>query len=350
MPAAVIPAPRGFTVSIARKWVFPILRIVVFVVIAAALVKLAFFADPVEQSGEVPTGEIVEPQIPVTLGTIQNDVVLSGAVNANPAIPVKATFGGEVREVLIKQGKVVKKGTPILVVRAELVNLNGTPYTRTENDQGRRRRHPVVVLGADRADRGHRRCGRPGRAAELQRDGHDRPRTAVPPDRAADRGAGLGAGRPRAVSRAPGSRSSHRCPARAAMAPEVKARGSGTTVRCAVPADVRVFAGLVADLTIAGGIAENVLTVPMTAVQGAADTGIVFLVLADGTREERPVTLGLNDGINVEIVDGLTEGEMVLQFVPGAVAGDPGRDPGFPIDPGIPIDRHADDLSLEPFS
>ena len=89
-------------VSIARKWVFPILRIVVFAVIAVALVKLAFFADPVEQSAEQPTGEIVEPQIQVTRGTIQNDVVLSGSVNAKPAIPVKATFGGEVRQVLVK--------------------------------------------------------------------------------------------------------------------------------------------------------------------------------------------------------------------------------------------------------
>jgi hypothetical protein len=42
-----------------------------------------------------------------------------------------------------------------------------------------------------------------------------------------------------------------------------------------------------------------------------------------GEQEERPVTLGLNDGVNVEVVDGLEEGELVLQFVPGASAGDP---------------------------
>jgi hypothetical protein len=98
---------------------------------------------------------------------------------------------------------------------------------------------------------------------------------------------------------------------------------ASTTVRCAVPTDVRVFAGLVAQLTIAGGVAENVLTVPLTAVQGAADTGIVYVIGPDGEQEERPVTLGLNDGVNVEIVDGLEEGELVLQFVPGASAGDP---------------------------
>ena len=333
MRGAVIPAPRGFTVSIARKWVFPILRILVFAVIAAALVKLAFFADPIEQSGEVPTGEIVEPQIPVTLGTIQNDVVLSGSVNANPAVPVKATFGGEVREVLIKQGKVVKKGTPILVVRAELVNLNGTPYTRTETITagangilssfsilvgqvvgigdviGQVAPQSFNVTATIAPEQLYRLTEQPTEA-QVTVQGGPAPftctslRIITPLPGAGGEGTGEG-------------------------------EGTGTTVRCAVPGDVRVFPGLVADMTIAGGIAENVLTVPMTAVQGAADTGIVFVVLADGTQEERPVTLGLNDGINVEIIEGLSEGEIVLQFVPGAVAGDPG---GVPIDPGFPID------------
>lgn len=333
MPAAVIPAPRGFTVSIARKWVFPILRIVVFAVIAAALVKLAFFADPVEQSGEVPTGEIVEPQIPVVLGTIQNDVVLSGSVNANPAIPVKATFGGEVREVLIKQGKVVKKGTPILVVRAELVNLNGTPYTRTETITagaagvlssfsvlvgqvvgigdvvGQVAPQSFNVTATIAPEQLYRLTEQPTEA-QVSVQGGPAPFTC---------------GKLAIITALPGSGGDG----------SGEGEGTGTTVRCSVPGDVRVFPGLVADLTIAGGIAENVLTVPMTAVQGAADTGIVFVVLEDGTHEERPVTLGLNDGINVEIIDGLAEGELVLQFVPGAVAGDPG---GIPIDPGFPID------------
>ena len=335
MPGAVSPAPRGFTVSIARKWVFPILRIVVFVVIAAALVKLAFFADPVEQSGEVPTGEIVEPQIPVTLGTIQNDVVLSGAVNANPAIPVKATFGGEVREVLVKQGKVVKKGTPILVVRAELVNLNGTPYTRTETITagaagvlssfsvlvgqvvgigdvvGQVAPQSFNVTATIAPEQLYRLTEQPTEA-QVSVQGGPAPFTC----------AGL-----TIITPLPGSGGGEGSGG--------EGEGTGTTVRCFVPAEVRVFPGLVADMTIAGGIAENVLTVPMTAVQGAADTGIVFVVLEDGTQEERPVTLGLNDGINVEIIEGLTEGELVLQFVPGAVAGDP----GMPIDPGFPIDE-----------
>jgi membrane fusion protein, macrolide-specific efflux system len=43
-------------------------------------------------------------------------------------------------------------------------------------------------------------------------------------------------------------------------------------------------------------------------------------VQPDGSAEPRPVTLGLNDGFNVEVVEGLAEGELVLQYVPGAVA------------------------------
>ncbi|CAN5489401.1 hypothetical protein BH09ACT4_BH09ACT4_09490 [soil metagenome] len=324
--------------TIARKWVFPILRILVFAIIAVALVKLAFFADPVDQGGEVPTGEIVEPQIPVTIGTIQNDVVLSGSVNAKPAVPVKATFGGEVQKVLVRQGKVVKKGTPILVVRADLVNSNGTPYQRTQTivagSAGILSSFSVLVgqvvgigdvvgqvapqsfnVTATIAPEQLYRLTEQPTEAQVSVQGGPAPFactslkiiTPLPGESSGD-----GSGDPGA--------------------------GAGTTVRCNVPSDVRVFPGLVADVTIAGGIAENVLTVPLTAVQGAADTGIVYVIGADGSQEERPITLGINDGVNVEVTSGLQEGDLILQFVPGAGAVDGGGgvivDPGFPTDGG----------------
>jgi macrolide-specific efflux system membrane fusion protein len=72
-----------------------------------------------------------------------------------------------------------------------------------------------------------------------------------------------------------------------------------------------------------------VLTVPTTAVEGGSGTGVVYLVGADGATEPREVTLGLSDGISVEVTGGLAEGDMILQFVPGAPA-----DPGM-IDPGM---------------
>jgi macrolide-specific efflux system membrane fusion protein len=93
---------------------------------------------------------------------------------------------------------------------------------------------------------------------------------------------------------------------------------SGATVSCPVPPGVTVFAGLAAELTLSAGIAENVLTVPVTAVEGLSGTGNVYAVLEDGSTESRPVVLGLTDGVNVEVKEGLAEGDTILQFVPGA--------------------------------
>jgi multidrug efflux pump subunit AcrA (membrane-fusion protein) len=87
---------------------------------------------------------------------------------------------------------------------------------------------------------------------------------------------------------------------------------------------VTVFAGLAAQITIAAGLAENVLVVPTTAVKGSAETGIVWFVKPDGGAEERPVTLGMTDGTNVQVLDGLVEGDLINQFVPGATALLPG--------------------------
>jgi multidrug efflux pump subunit AcrA (membrane-fusion protein) len=95
---------------------------------------------------------------------------------------------------------------------------------------------------------------------------------------------------------------------------------SGTTVTCAIPAEVTVFSGLAAQITIAAGVAENVLIVPTTAVKGSAQTGVVWFVLPGGDTEERPVTLGMTDGVNVQVNDGLVEGDLINQFVPGAVS------------------------------
>ena len=102
-------------------------------------------------------------------------------------------------------------------------------------------------------------------------------------------------------------------------------------VTCAVPAGVTAFAGLGADLAITNGSADNALVVPVTAVQGSIQTGKVWVMLPDGTQEERSVCLGLNDGEQVQITEGLAEGDEVLQFIPvGDVAGpDPMGEGGF---------------------
>ena len=318
--------------GVARRWVFPIIWMVIFAVIAAALVKVAFFPDSASADGDgaVPTGEIIEPQVPVALGTIRNDVVLDGTVNADAAIPVKATLAGEVRKVLATQGQAVAPETELLTIRSETINPDGTTSAKTVTvkagasgvlssftvlqgqmvavgDTVGQIAPPTFNVTATLApEQQYRLLEQPTEATVTVTGGPAgfvcTGLTITTP--LAGAGAGTGDG-------------------------ETPGAGSGTTVRCAVPADVTVFPGLTAQLTIAGGIAENVLTLPMTAVEGAAGSGIVYVVLPDGSTEERPVTLGINDGIVVEITGGVTEGELVLQFVPGAPA-DPGVD-GMPM-------------------
>jgi len=82
-----------------------------------------------------------------------------------------------------------------------------------------------------------------------------------------------------------------------------------------------VFPGLPAELTVAVGSVEDALVIPTTAVKGGAGNGMVWIDAGDGTEPtEQPVTLGITDGTMVEVLDGLVEGDLIRQFVPGIAA------------------------------
>lgn len=324
--------------TIAKTWVFPIIRIVIFLAIAAALVKIAFFGglgetvDPTK-----PTGEIVEPQVAVALGTIQNDVTMSGTVAADAPIPIKATLTGEVRKVLASPGQWVDAGTEILTLRAETLNPDGGTSIDTEtvvapvagtlvnfsalvgqafsvgDDVGKVAPPTFNVSGTLAPEQQYRLLNQPTEA-QVTINGGPAPFTCtgLSISSATATGGGSGNGNGDGGDGSSGT----------------------TTVRCAVPAEVKVFSGLTAQLVIAGGVAENVLIVPVTAVEGSAETGNVYVVKADGSTETKPVTLGLNDGINVEVKEGLKEGDMILQFIPGAPATPDGQFPGGPATDG----------------
>ena len=119
--------------GIARKWVFPILRLVVFAAIAVALAKLAFFGGLTTAGSDsaVPTGAVTDPTVQVETGSIANDVVLDASVQADPAVPVRATLAGEIRKVLVTAGQAVAPGTPVVTIRSETPNPDGTTSIRT---------------------------------------------------------------------------------------------------------------------------------------------------------------------------------------------------------------------------
>jgi hypothetical protein len=336
--------------GIARRWVFPIIRIVLVAVIAIAVGKLAFFPDrPAEADPAVPTGEISEPRIPVALGSITNDVVVKATVSADAAVPVKSTAAGTVDELFAQPGASIAAGDVVFDVKvtierdpAESVDAEGKPlpplfrYEQVTAPAAGTLSSLGVIPGQDvtigmvagqvapptfsvsgslEPAQQYRLLTQPTEAS-IAITGGPAPFTCTGlriltplPGSTDDGGSGVGTGGATDGGGGGGTGGGS---------------GSGTTVSCPVPAGVTVFPGLAADMTIAGGKAENVLVVPTTAVRGAAQSGTVWVSAPDGATEERPVGLGLSDGSMVEITGGLAEGEEILEFAPGAMAVPPG--------------------------
>ena len=322
--------------GIARRWVFPIIRIVIFLLIAAALVKLAFFGGlgAAPSDAAVPTGRVTDPTVQVEKGSIANDVVLDASIQADPAVPVRATLAGEVRKVLVAAGQAVAPGTPVLTIRSDVPNPDGTTSTKTATVNagaaGILSSLPVLVgqtvaigdvvaqvapttfsvVASLPAAQQYRLLNRPTEASTAIKGG-PAPFTCT----------GLAITTPLAGATTGGSDST----GSSADSGAGGQAGSTATVRCAVPAGVTVFAGLAAKLTIDGGKADGVLVVPTTAVEGAVGTGNVYLPSESGGKPaKQAVGLGLTDGKQVQITTGLKEGDTILQFVPGAAA-DPGN-------------------------
>jgi HlyD family secretion protein len=61
---------------------------------------------------------------------------------------------------------------------------------------------------------------------------------------------------------------------------------------------------------------DSVLMIPERVVTTKADTARVTVLLANGERQDRVVKLGLSDAINVEVLDGLAEGDRLVEPPP----------------------------------
>lgn len=328
--------------GIARTWVFPILRTLLVAIIAAALIKLAFFPDrPLDADPAQPTGTVSEPRVIATAGTITNDVVIKATVSADPAVPLRSTAAGTVNKIFVTQGSPVAEGDVVFNVKvpierdpADSVDAEGKPKPAifryedvTAPAAGTLSALSVIagqelavgatagnvapptfsVSGTLEPAQQYRLLNRPGDATVTITGGP----------------AGFTCTNLRITTPLSGSSPDDATTGAAGSAGSAGTSGSGTTATCAVPGDVTVFAGLAAEMTIAGGRAENVIVVPTTAVRGAAQSGTVWVSTADGATAERPVALGLTDGTQVQITEGLTEGEEILEFAPGAMAGSP---------------------------
>ena len=101
-----------------RRYVFPVVWLAIFAVIAAALFKLAFVDGMrAEAVTEQPTAQLVTPSVPATLGTVTNVVQIEGAVASDAAVAVRSTAEGTVNFLFVDAGANVSKGDPLFQVQ-----------------------------------------------------------------------------------------------------------------------------------------------------------------------------------------------------------------------------------------
>lgn len=321
--------------GVTRRIIFPALRLLVWAVIAVALVKLAFAGADVSTADDAqqPTGQVVEPTVQAATGTLTNTVTVQATVQTDAATDVRATLAGTVSQVLVTTGQHVDAGTPLLKIRQETPQEPEVTTNAETGEQTVTERKPKVVVETVKApiagtltmptlkdqvvsvgdvvgsvapgtlsvsgtltpDQQYRLVGAPAEAT-VTLTGGPAPFTCT----------GLRLGAPPTTG--------------SSTQGEGSGADSGTastgTVVCAVPADVTAFAGLGATIEITNGTATDAVVVPVTAVQGTFERGNVWVVGADGAPEERAVGLGLTDGENVQITEGLAVGDEILQFVP----------------------------------
>jgi len=312
--------------GIGRRWVLPIIRIVVFAAIGVALVKLAFFSGATAGGDHVmPTGVVSDPTTTVTTGSIRNDVTLDATVYPDAAVPVRASAAGEITKVAIAAGAGADPGTAVAVIKHPLETpaADGTPLYKyvtvaagaagtvsslaalvgqqvAVGDVLAQIAPPTFTVSGSIAPVDQYRLLSKPTEATVTIAGGPAPFTCT----------GLTVSAPLAGAGGDASGS-------AGDGSSASSGSGGPTVRCAVPGDVTVFAGLSAKLKISAGSAADALLVPATAVEGSGATGTVYKPAGDGGAPTPvAVRLGIFDGHRVQIVSGLAKGDEILEFVP----------------------------------
>lgn len=347
-----------------KRYLLTGLKVLLALVVTAALVKLAFFPDS-EQTAPTAaqTGfSVSTPLVTVTKADVKSAVDIDGQVVADAPTQVPATSVGTVARLYFDNGATVTSGEPILTIKKT--------ETVTTTDNGSN--------GSNGANGSSDSKGTNGSADSSDSAADTTPKTtekvtyidvyapttgtinySVIKDQETTVGTSIAsistgtysatgtisAAQQYQLTQAPtsatltiksgpapfacgnlkigaGTASSSTNSTAAPKDSTDTSSGDATTVqvRCAVPADKKVFPGLKATISIAVGEAKGALTVPLTAVQGNYATGKVWLV-PDPTKPtktvETTVKLGINDGNQIVVTSGLKEGDSILQFVPG---------------------------------
>lgn len=326
------------------KIVFPAIRIVIWAIIAGALVKIAFLSTPQAQNaddGLIPTSDFSAPTYTVETADIVNNVEVTATVVTDPSVEVKAGSEGYLGYWAVPNGADVIEGQPIAEIRKPIMSQaredeDGNVIEPADTGRFTRQTLHAPLAGklkyvveldeevtkttvvfsvapetlsveGDLSPQDRYRLLDDPKKAEVKLDGGPAPFTckklaigndviAVEPNPEDDSGEDF-------------------------YGYEGQAQNDSTTavkMRCPAPKKVRLFAGLTGTMTVLAGEAKGVVAVPITAVQGVLETGRVWVIdPATGEEVERDIKLGLSDGEMIEVVEGLEQGDSIRQFAPG---------------------------------
>lgn len=323
----------------------------VWIIIAISLVKFAFFpstgADQSDQPLD-PNANYGQMTVSPTKADITNTVSVNGNIENDPSTVVKATGAGTVNYIAVSDGTYVEAGAMILQVRDQKNDsdnslatgdeeIRPTPtYTYTDITAPASGTLHLSALLGQRFDIG------------------DQLGTIAPSTYSAV--ATLNADQLYRIQETPSEATvtitngpaPFTCSGLKIVTPDATQKNTnqqgetqqstGIQARCAIPADQKVFPGLGLKMDIVAGSATDVLTLPISAVEGRFQSGFVYLPASDGAGkpEKKPVTLGLTNGEIVEIKEGLTESDSVLEFIPTA-SSDATRDSESGADGATPL-------------
>lgn len=345
-----------------RRFVLPIVWLLIGSVIAVSLVSLAFTGNSSANDDQLhPTGEVPAETVTVDKATVENTLTVAGSIKLDGAQTLNAPVDGVVNWAFVKPGDNVSKGNRIFQIRTETQPESTDTATSADNDSDAADEHvqqPAKTVVAyhdvratatgkvgkfatdlnDEVTKGavlgkvqpqnfkavgainpldRYRLMEGTKSAEISIEGGPEPfdcKNLSVADSASETlesapGSELGSDstfqgiEPGMVSSDDGQQPSG---------------GSGSEISCDVPEDVVVFDGLSMRMDIDAGSAENVLTVPVTAVRGLVGQGAIWVLNDVGKEIRTEVELGVTDGKIVEVVSGVKAGAEVLRYVPGS--------------------------------
>lgn len=325
------------------KSILTAIKYVLLGIIAISLSWIAFFKGGTTANEAVsPTVNLDSPVTPVKRGNVSNDVEMTGSIALVPGKPAKATVSGTIRALKVNVGDEVKKGQRIALIATE-----EEPAPMPEPAEGEPAPAPpkpkikITAINAPEAGRiatlpfiknqpvsigddvATLTSSKMYASASLSQENRYRlmtlPATA---NIKVDGGPAEFTCTNLRISDDPSSSSSDNNSENYGEGYRGGPGGSGGSasgeLMCDIPEGTAVFPGLQATMTTSAGTANNVLTLPVTAVSGRVDSGNVWVQNPDGDEPiKKDVKLGLTNGEIIEITSGLAEGDEVLQYAPG---------------------------------